>query len=131
MTIEKTKKKHLSDLHFEHKLWSMETAFYADELNIYQQWLEEIAAKNTGEEVVKQVEHFQNQFIIQRNQLELLNHQIKTHEQWLANQAENHPVAIEHQSFADHTLMREQAETFKALYANLKRDFKEFVGEWM
>jgi len=130
-TIEKTKRKHLSDLHFEHQLWTMETAFYTDELNLYQQWLAGIAAKNTGEEVVKQVEHFQNQFIIQSNQLELLNHEIKAHEQWLTNHAETHPVAIDHQVFADHTAMRQSADTFKSLYADLKVEFKQFVSKWM
>ncbi len=130
-TTEKTKTKHLSDLHFEHKLWTMEAEFYLGELNLYQSWLDEIAAKNTGEEVAKQVEHFQNQFIIQRSQLQLLRHQITAHENWLANHAETHFVAIDHQSFADHTVMRQNAETFKKLYTELKADFKRFVSDWM
>ncbi len=131
MTTEKTKRKHLSDLHFEHKLWKMESDFYAGELNIYEKWLAEIAAKNTGEEVLKQVEHFQNQFIIQRDQLELLSHEVKIHEQWLSNYAENNPVAIDHKSFADHAVMREHAEIFVKIYTELKAEFKRFLEEWM
>lgn len=129
--MEKTKKKHISDLHFEHKLWSMEANFYLDELKIYQSWLEEIASKNTNTEVLAQVEHFQNQFIIQHTELESINHAVKVHEQWLTNYAEAHPVAIDHQYFADHAVLRDQMDTFKKLYKELKDEFKAFVEKWM
>ena len=75
--MEKTKKKHLSDLHFEHKLWDMETRFYEDELKLYQNWLEEVAGKNTHMDVQVEVEHFQNQFLIQKKALSTLRHQAK------------------------------------------------------
>ncbi len=34
--MDKTKKMHLSDLHFEHELWAMEVKFYREELKLYQ-----------------------------------------------------------------------------------------------
>ncbi|MFM7300624.1 MAG: hypothetical protein ACKO1R_05725 [Crocinitomicaceae bacterium] len=39
-----------------------------------------MTSKNTDKEVLKQVEHFQNQFIIQRNNIDELKHTIKIHE---------------------------------------------------
>jgi hypothetical protein len=127
--MQKTKKKHLSDLHFEHQLWAMEGDFYRDELKIYQGWLEAIASKNTGEEVLKQVDHFQNQFIIQNGQLEMLTHEVKAHEQWLTDYAVMNPVAIDHQYFADHDDLRDNMETFKNIYMDLKSEFKRFAEE--
>ena len=129
--MEKTKRKHLSDLHFEHQLWSMEAGFYIDELKIYQNWLEEIAAKNTDKDVLVQVEHFQNQFIIQKDQLATVNHEVKEHEHWLSSYAEQHPVAIDHRYFEDHGILRDKMDTFKTLYKGLKSDFIRFVDHWM
>ena len=53
------------------------------------------------------------------------------HGQWLTNYAEAHPVAIDHQYFADHAVLRDQMETFKKLYKELKDEFKAFVEKWM
>jgi hypothetical protein len=129
--MDKLKSKHLSDLHFEHELWAMEVKFYREELKLYQKWLEEVASKNTHEDVLKQVEHFQNQFLIQKNQLNVLKHQVKAHEHWLAGYAASHPVAIDHVAFADHAAMRENVETAKKLFADLKLEFKRFLDKIM
>jgi len=43
--MEKTKKMYLTDLHFEHELWTMEVRFYRDELKLYQKWLEEVISR--------------------------------------------------------------------------------------
>lgn len=131
MNTTKTKNKHIDDLHFEHQLWLSALRFYADELKIYQQRLEEVAFKNTRIEIRAQIEHFQNQFIIQKEQLDILSHQIKVHEQWLAQFAKENPATIDKELFADHKLMNDQIETFHKIYAELKREFKNFLEEWM
>jgi hypothetical protein len=125
----RSQKKHLSDLHFEHQLWQSEAKFFADELKIYQNRLDEIASKNTGSEIAKKISHFQNQFIIQKEQLDILNHDIKIHEQALAKFAQENPIAIDHRLFNDHTAMDEKVNVFKKIYAELKSEFMKFVGE--
>lgn len=50
--------------------------FYRDELKIYQNRLLEVVTKNTGKEVLAQAEHFQNQFILQQEQLDELQHTV-------------------------------------------------------
>lgn len=125
------KLKHIDDLHFEHQLWNSEVKFYADELKIYRKRLEEIASKNTKEDVRKQIEHFQNQFIIQKEQLDILSHRVNEHEEWLAKYSTNHPVAIEHKLFPDHASMHEKMDTFKKIYSELKKEFNHFLTIWM
>ncbi len=125
------RKKHLDDLHFEHQLWLSEAKFYADELKIYQKRLEEVSAKNSSSEVKMQVEHFQNQFIIQKEQLDILSHDAKEHEEWLTNFAKENPVAIDHHLFADHEAMLEKISTFKQIYSGLKTEFNRFLATWM
>ena len=126
-----SKLKHIDDLHFEHQLWTSEAKFYVDELKIYQKRLAEVASKNTKEDVRKQVEHFQNQFSIQKEQLDILSHRVNEHEEWLAKYATNHPVAIDHKLFPDHESMHEKMDTFRKIYSELKKEFNHFLSIWM
>jgi hypothetical protein len=126
-----TKTKHIDELHFEHQLWLNEAKFYVDELKIYQKRLDEVAAKNNAEDVRKKVEHFQNQFIIQKEQLDILNHLVNEHEQWLSKYAKENPVAIDKKLFADHAVINDKVETFKKIYSELKSEFNRFVATWL
>lgn len=125
------KTKHIDELHFEHQLWSNEAKFYKDELKIYQERLDEIASKNNSEDARKGIEHFQNQFIIQKEQLDILNHGINEHEQWLAKYSKENPVAIDKKLFADHTAMHDKADSFRKIYNELKQEFNRFMITWM
>jgi len=131
MTTTTKKMKHLDELHFEHQLWISEAKFFVDELKIYQARLDEVASKNTAQDVMKKVEHFQNQFHIQKTELSTITHLINEHENWLTNYAKNHPVAIDHASFADHTVLEDKVGTFKKLYTELKHEFLRFLSERM
>ncbi len=131
MTTSTKQSKRIDDLHFENQLWASETNFFSDELKIYQKRLGEVAFKNTGHDIQKQIERFQNQFIIQKEQLDIINHQVNEHEQWLSKYAKDHPIAIDHVEFADHFALRNKIEVFKKLYFELKADFLKFIATWM
>lgn len=55
------------DLHAENTAWTSKMNFYKDEIKIIKGSFEEVAANNSSKEVLAQVERFQNQMIIQRN----------------------------------------------------------------
>ena len=42
-----------------------------------------------------------------------------------------HPTAIDHRSFGDHTELRNQMETFEKLYHELKNEFYRWVAKCM
>ena len=50
----------------ENKEWTSNLSFYKDEIKIMENRLVEITSKNTSKEILAQVEHFQNQLIIQK-----------------------------------------------------------------
>lgn len=127
MSSTKQKTRHIDQLHFEHRLWSSLTSFYADELAIYQQRLEEIAVKNDSADIRKGISHFQAQFLIQKEQLDILRHDIHRHDQSLARYAKEHPVAIDHVLFDDHAALRERNGTFEKLFRELKSSFTTFL----
>lgn len=124
-------RKPLNYLHEDHKKWLEEVLFYKDELKILVKRLEEIATRNSKEDIRKQIEHFQNQFIIQKEKLDILQHDLNIHEQWLAIYAKEHPSNIEDELFADHAVMRRQVNIFEKVYSELKTEYLNFLEKWM
>ena len=124
-------KKHIDELHFEHKLWTSKMRFYMDELSIFENRLSELVQRNTKVEVTSEIEHFQNQFIRQREIAQQLISKCNDHEKFLANQAKEHPVAIDHVLFADHTKLRDEAEVYDKIYSELKTEFMNLLRKWM
>jgi hypothetical protein len=47
----------------------------------------------------------------------------------LSKYAEAHQTAIDHVHFADHATMRDNVDTFRKLYVDLKAEFKRFLEE--
>jgi hypothetical protein len=130
-TKEREQKSHIGDLHFEHQQWVKELKFYKDELPVFQKRLDEIASRYTNKEVLKELDHFQNQILIHSNALDELIHEVNVHEAELAKYAEEHPIAIDHVLFHSHAPFRERIETNRQMVAELKRDFYKYVSKWM
>jgi hypothetical protein len=131
MSVKTKKFIYISDLHYEHRLWRNEFAFYKDELNILEERLKEIIAKNTAHEVEVNVDSFQNRFDLQRDHISELKHRIKKHEKFLADYAEKHPIAVDHVHFQDHSGLRDDIDRFRELYYELKAEFNQFAVKWM
>ncbi len=59
----------IKELHDEHKIWLAKLLFYQDELVIMAGRIAEVEKKNSADEVLAFVDHFQNQLVIQKNKL--------------------------------------------------------------
>lgn len=66
----------LNALHHQGNDWLRELEFYKDELALLTTRLEEVASKNTNKDVLAQVEHFQNKFVLLRQQVDELKHDV-------------------------------------------------------
>ena len=122
---------YLKDLHFDHELWANELEFYKKEIEIFNKRLEEIVVRYTKKEVLAELEKYQNHYIRQKEVLDILNHDIKIHEEALVKYAKDHPIAIEHKYFRDHIELRDEYETFVKIYQDLKKEFIRFLAKWM
>lgn len=131
MSTATKQRKHIDELHFEHNLWVMNMNFYRDEIRIFENRLSDLVQRNTKVEVTSQIEHFQNQFIRNREVAEEIISKCNDHDKFLANQAKDHPIAIDHVLFADHSKLRDEVETFDKIYRELKSEFLGFVRKWM
>ena len=123
--------KHLSDLHFEHQVWLNTLQFCKDEITIFERRMGELATRNTNSTLLAELEHFQNQYIRQREVIDVLRHDIKQHENFLEKESIEHPTAIDRRTFGDHTELRNQMETFEKLYRELKDEFYRWVAKSM
>lgn len=125
------KRVHLQDLHSDHQLWLNTLRFCKDEITIFERRLEDIAKRNTVSEVMAELEHFQNQYIREREVIDELRHDIKQHENHLEKFAIEHPVAVDKVLFADHSALRERMRTFEKLYHELKGEFMRWLVDRM
>jgi len=123
--------KHLIELHAEHKEWLNKLSFYKDDLTVMQSRLGEVAAKNTLQEALVMVEHFQNQFKIQYEQIDILKHEINQHSANIEASISNNPVASDHRTMEDHAPEREKIDKFEELFASLRKDLLGFLAKWM
>ncbi len=124
-------RRYMGELHDDHQRWAKELTFYKDELGIWKNRLAEVSIKNNSTEERAGVEHFQNQFIRQAEVIDELMHDINAHETELVQYAKEHPVAVQHTYFHNHTDLEERMKRFDDLWAELKADFQRFLSKWM
>ncbi len=71
----------MRDLHFEHEMWKKELNFCDQELAFLIQRLEEVTFFHEDEkDMLREVEHFQNQFIVQKQNIHTFLHDINADE---------------------------------------------------
>ncbi|MFN8339990.1 MAG: hypothetical protein U0T36_13335 [Saprospiraceae bacterium] len=129
--MNKDHKVYLSDLHFEHTQWMSELKFWEDEIKSFSKRLGEVVVRYTSNEIRAKIEHFQNKFILHDEVIDMLKKDVKNHEKAIAHQAEDHPVAIDHVHFNDHTSLRDKMDTQREIYGELKGEYYNFLSKAM
>lgn len=116
-------------LRAEHEDWLRRINFYKDELKILKSRLEEVASKNTVEDVLKGVEQFQNQLIIQAEQLDILAHNIREHDAAISKNIKQNITASDHRKAADHNYSAENMEQFEKLFIEMRNNINRFLSK--
>lgn len=116
-----------SDLHFEHKQWESELAFWNDELKTFNDRLGELVSRWTDKDVLKQLEHYQNEFILHGNVIEDLQEAIEKHELNIAN----HESSLDIPMTKTHLDVRNKMEAERQIYIDLKKEFFKFLSKYM
>ena len=114
-----------------HNDWLRALNFYKGEINILNDRLTEIAGKYTSNEVAVQVEHFQNQFILHRDNEERLEHDIRLNLEQIARDAEVHTGFVS-DSLLEQLKQNQQAFLSEEQHINqLRHQFNTFSATWM
>lgn len=102
--------------------------FYADELTSFNNRLSELIQQSPNHEVLAQAEHFQNQFIRQKEVIDILRHDVRNSEKEIIDKIAVNPVASDHQRMLDDRNLRDAMETFRKIFDELKEAFKHFLS---
>lgn len=120
--------KHISNLHSD-ALRGLD--FYKQEIDILKKRLEEIAADNTGHEVAERIEHFQNQFLIQINNIDDLKHRINENIKTIENQVKNSAGFLDQKSADENAGLYDQYLSEEKFINEIRQDFNRFASKWM
>ena len=101
------------------------------ELRFLQERLEEIAGDNTGHEVSERVEHFQNQLIIHRDQIDQLKHRIQVNLDQITTELRQSENFIQQTTVDDAAKIGLDYEQEEQFFKTLRHDFNRFAAEWM
>jgi len=123
-------KKPVTELHGEITEWKSTVELVRTEISTFQKQLSEVVEKNNHEEVLKEVEHFQNQFIRQLEVSDELFHELKAADRKLAQTADTGTDS--ETVFAEpDTSLKESVETYNKLFLELKNEFHSFLENRM
>jgi hypothetical protein len=128
-TMEKVSITHLSNAHTD---WLRGLDFYKQEIKILKKRLTEIAGKNTSTEVMKDVEHFENQFEIQAENIHRLSHDIKSNVKIASVESKNSGAGyIDGYLLDQHQELGQRYITEEKTLNELRHSFNEFASWWL
>jgi hypothetical protein len=118
----------LAELHSEHANWQNRIAEFKSDINGMGDRLGAIVAKFSPRDVPANVEHFQNQFILQRDVLDIMRHDFKQYENMIeAEQKENKLASNDLVSTRNAYLVR--LNDFDRILNEIKSEFNSFEKE--
>ncbi len=117
--------------HYEHTEWLNVLSFYNDDIKIMKKRIEEIVQKNTAQDIMAQVEHFQNQIIIQQNHVDDMRKHIEKDEKFLVATVNDNIVAVDHRKVEDHSDERHDIATFEKNFEELRKSLNRFLAKCM
>jgi hypothetical protein len=115
----------------EYAEWQSTLGFYKDELAIFKNRLTEVAAKNTAKEIMQMVEHFQNQFLIQSESIDILHHDINEYQNGMAKEIQQHAGHVNTTQLSSRTLLKNRFENEEKVFTGIKKEFAGFLSKAM
>lgn len=126
------KKVNITHVNNEHNRWLRSLDFYKTEINILKGILTEIAGKNTSPEVMKQVEHFENQFKVQIENIDTMAHNIHVNITTIGKEAQQSKTGyIDGSLLSEHTAFASKFDKEEQIITALIHSFRTFAEEWM
>ena len=122
---------HISHITSEYADWLRAISFYKEEISILKNRLAEVSFKNSKPEVKADVEHYQNQFILQNDNLDVLAHDVREHEKHMSADAERLAQHLSNHTLAEHDNMRERYQVLEKIITDLRHDFNKFLCRYM
>ena len=124
-----TKVAYLSDLKFNLDTWKRELKFHKDEMENFEEKLEEIASREYNTRALKPLENFQNRIMIEKDVISKLIHRINNKMKNINNADFNEKIDGKLQN-EQHTL-RDDMRTYIKLHYDLKEEMMNYFLQWL
>ncbi len=121
---------YLSDLEFNLDTWKRELKFHRDEMDTFQEKLEEVAArKNLDKQALIDLESFQNKILRERKVISDLLHKIRKKRLTLKTADINEP--LDGRLYREQIPLRDEMRTYIRLHYDLKEAMMDFFTQWL
>ncbi len=124
-----TKVAYLSDLKFNLDTWLRELRFHRDEMETFQEKLEEIAAREYETRAMKPLESFQNRLMLEQKAISKLIHRCKAKAKTISSTDFNENIDGRLQNM-QHTL-RDDMKTYVKLHYDFKEEMMDYFLKWL
>jgi len=124
-----TKVLYLSDLKFNLETWKRELRFHFNEMDTFQEKLEEIAEREFGPKALKPLEVYQNRIMIEKDAISKLLHRIRNKMNNI-NRV-NFEESIDGRLHNEQHSLREDMRDYIKLHYELKEEMMDYFLEWL
>ncbi len=120
-----------TDLHFEHETWNRELDFWQDELESFQNRLNELVMQYTDKDMYANVEKFQNQLSIHEGVMNSIRNQIQMHESNIADHYRKNEDSMNREMVKKHLEIRNRMENQRDIISEMKKNLFSFLTEYL
>lgn len=124
-----TKISYLSDLRFNLETWKRELRFHFNEMDTFQEKLEEIASREFGKSATIPLENYQNRIMIEKNAISKLMHRCRNKMANINNA--NYNENIDGRLHNEQSTLRDDMRTYIKLHYELKEEMMSYFLEWL
>lgn len=108
--------------------WTKTINFYQGEIGIFEERLTEVAQKNTRPSITGSIEHFQNQFIIQRDALQALGRDVHRQQDKIVLQVKEGDIISDMDIVDEQFMLRDRVHISEKILLELKHSFYRFLA---
>ena len=124
-----TKVLYLSDLKFNLETWKRELRFHFNEMDTFQEKLEEIAEREHGMKAMKPLEVFQNRIMLEKSAISKLLHRIRNKMVSINNA--DYSESIDGRLQNEQYPLKEDMRTYIKLHYELKEEMMDYFLKWL
>lgn len=118
--------------HLRYRLWIAELNFGIDILRIFDDYLQKLANKESEPEVRLGIAYFKKQFLVTRNEIDQLKHDLHLHKMELAAYSrDGKDMTTDDLEDDDHSTLKKHYTNFRRNFNKLKIAFSDFEYKWL
>lgn len=120
---------YLSDLKFNLETWKRELRFHFNEMDTFEEKLEEIASREFGKLATIPLEKFQNKIMIEKNAISKLMRRCKNKMRNISSANFNENIDGRLQN--EQGTLKDDMRTYIRMHYDLKEDMMDYFREWL